>query len=257
MAVDNRSSAFGSYLQAARKKRGMRLCDVSRQTKITIAYLRFLEEENLANLPEDAFVRGFIRAYAQAVNANADEALKRYYLKRKNEREIAKTKSIPIFKKIRSNLTAGGVFFVIGVLCVGGILVYFVKPDVIFRSDIQPVAVQNTVNGSEASRSASKSQEKAEQRRDLLVNADNQKPVSDKGKMTLEVMATQVTWLKVIIDEVDINTYNLSAGDRIQLSGSRKFNLLIGDVASVTLTLDGQPVKVSGRPRQPINIEIP
>ena len=69
---------FGRYLQTHRRSKHIPIETVSQKTKITVTVLRQLEAEDLANLPAPAFVKGFIRAYAEAIGADAQDALRRY-----------------------------------------------------------------------------------------------------------------------------------------------------------------------------------
>ncbi len=72
------SSDFGAHLRACRERRGMSLAELSRQTRIPEATLEALESERLERLPPHTYVRGFIRAYARAVQIPPVEPLARY-----------------------------------------------------------------------------------------------------------------------------------------------------------------------------------
>ena len=78
MLPDNKPGDFGRYLQACRMAGGHSLDDIARQTKITRKCLQQIENEDLKHLPQPAFTRGFIRAFAQVVGADGDDALARY-----------------------------------------------------------------------------------------------------------------------------------------------------------------------------------
>jgi cytoskeletal protein RodZ len=69
---------FGAHLRESRERRGLSLGELSRQTRIPEATLEALESERLERLPPDTYVRGFIRAYARAVQTPAVEPLARY-----------------------------------------------------------------------------------------------------------------------------------------------------------------------------------
>lgn len=58
---------LGAMLRGARTQRGMSVEDVAQVTKIPRATLVALERDDDAALPAPVFVRGFVRAYAQAV----------------------------------------------------------------------------------------------------------------------------------------------------------------------------------------------
>jgi cytoskeletal protein RodZ len=80
---------FGRYLKREREARGILLEDVSMKTKIQEPSLLLLEEARLDALPAEVFVRGFVRAYARAVQADPDEAIRRLesHLERKQAKQ--------------------------------------------------------------------------------------------------------------------------------------------------------------------------
>ncbi|MCJ8499976.1 helix-turn-helix domain-containing protein [Desulfatitalea alkaliphila] len=69
---------FGQYLQSRRRAEGISLEEVARRTKVSMTCLRQIESEDWANLPSPTFVKGFVKAYADAVGADPGEALDRY-----------------------------------------------------------------------------------------------------------------------------------------------------------------------------------
>ena len=70
--------SFGRYLQAIRLEKAISLEMVSKETRIRKDTLALIEEENHNKLPNEVFVKGFIRAYAEAIGADGDEAIRRY-----------------------------------------------------------------------------------------------------------------------------------------------------------------------------------
>jgi cytoskeleton protein RodZ len=71
-------SSLGPYLRDLRQRHGVSVDDISRATRIGREYLEALETGDLAKLPAPVFVRGFIRAYCQALGEPVDEGLERY-----------------------------------------------------------------------------------------------------------------------------------------------------------------------------------
>jgi cytoskeleton protein RodZ len=72
------SEDFGSYLKHERELRGVPLDEIAQSTKISIRFLRALEESRFEDLPGEVFVKGFIRSYGQAIGSNVDELLAAY-----------------------------------------------------------------------------------------------------------------------------------------------------------------------------------
>lgn len=63
---------IGSSLRQARQHRGLELVDVERETRIRAKYLDALEEERFDVLPGQAYVRGFLRTYAEFLGLNSN-----------------------------------------------------------------------------------------------------------------------------------------------------------------------------------------
>ena len=68
-------AGFGGALRALREARGLSLQDVADVTRIRRAYLAALEDMRLDQLPSRPFVIGYVRAYAQALGIDQDEAV--------------------------------------------------------------------------------------------------------------------------------------------------------------------------------------
>jgi cytoskeleton protein RodZ len=69
---------FGSYLKHERELRGVPLDEIAESTKISIRFLRALEENRFEDLPGEVFIKGFIRSYGQAIGSNVDELIAAY-----------------------------------------------------------------------------------------------------------------------------------------------------------------------------------
>jgi cytoskeletal protein RodZ len=68
----------GRALRALREARGLSLGDVADKTCIRRVYLQALEEMSLDQLPARPFAVGYVRAYAEAVGANGDLAVRQF-----------------------------------------------------------------------------------------------------------------------------------------------------------------------------------
>ncbi len=69
---------LGALLRDARERAGLDLATIAERTHVRKTYLQALEEEDLANLPEDVYARNFLRLYARTVGVDADDALARF-----------------------------------------------------------------------------------------------------------------------------------------------------------------------------------
>jgi transcriptional regulator with XRE-family HTH domain len=70
--------SFGERLRKEREKQGVTLDEVCVSTKIAVRFLRAIEDERFEQLPGGIFNKGFVRAYAQHLAINEDEAVADY-----------------------------------------------------------------------------------------------------------------------------------------------------------------------------------
>jgi cytoskeletal protein RodZ len=71
-------ATVGSLLRRLRENRGLTQEAVSLETRIPVVSIRKIEENRFGELPGEVFVRGFLRAYARAVGADAVRVLSVY-----------------------------------------------------------------------------------------------------------------------------------------------------------------------------------
>ena len=69
---------FGKYLSQQRELRGLSRDEVSRVTKISPSLITALEEGQVERLPGRVFIVNYVRAYAQVIGLEPDEAVLRY-----------------------------------------------------------------------------------------------------------------------------------------------------------------------------------
>jgi cytoskeletal protein RodZ len=78
-------ATFGEKLREARERKGLRLEDVSRTTRVRVPYLEALERDDFDALPQDVFVRGFVRMCADCLAVDRDSLVAEY--RRERERQ--------------------------------------------------------------------------------------------------------------------------------------------------------------------------
>ncbi|HEX9815037.1 MAG TPA: helix-turn-helix domain-containing protein [Myxococcota bacterium] len=83
---DDAGDFDGERLRHFRIRGGMEIEDIARVTKINPTYLRFIEEERFADLPNSVYVRGFVAAYANCVGLEG-KGVAASYMRRFDKRE--------------------------------------------------------------------------------------------------------------------------------------------------------------------------
>ncbi len=68
-------TSLGAYLRTEREMRGMSLSELAAETRVPETTLQHIEADRFDDLPGEVFVRGFLRAYARAVELDPDRIL--------------------------------------------------------------------------------------------------------------------------------------------------------------------------------------
>lgn len=249
--ADKAPLSFGRYLQAVRLEKGISLEVVSKETRIRKDVLALIEEENHKRLPDEAFVRGFIRTYAKAIGADGEEAVRRYHSRLQVMRKIAQSENDLTRSRKRfwpRLLLSIGALLCLIFLSVFGVSIFLkppsdgekVKPEV-----LQPPPQKNNIDRDPDSVSRPVIRE--------------QQPAADsvREKLVLKITAIEETWMKVVIDYQEHREFRLNPGDRIELEASNAYNLLIGNAAGVQLILNDNPFEVQGKSGQVVTVQIP
>jgi cytoskeletal protein RodZ len=92
------NETLGSFLKHHRERRGVSVAELSRETRIPTASLEALENDRFDELPGEVFVRGFLKAYAQAVDLLPAEVLARYT----SSRRVAFVSPLPVQTPIQA-----------------------------------------------------------------------------------------------------------------------------------------------------------
>ena len=245
MKPDHDSLSFGRYLQAIRLEKKISLEKISAQTRIGLANLLMIEQENLEGLPAEVFVKGFLRSFADAIGADGDEAVRRYESRLNVVQKIAVSeefigKSAPRmwWKLLISIVLLAGI---IGV-SIFGVAFFNNQPD----SGISP-----------EQKSPTDISQPTDSPKHDKVDASIETAGTGAEKLVLRVTAVEDTWLKIIVDEKESPEHTLTSGQKLELEATAGFNLLIGNSAGLKITLNDKPVPLGGKSGEVVTINLP
>ncbi len=237
--------SFGRYLQSIRLEKKISLGKVSEETRIAIGNLQQIEKEDLEALPAEVFVRGFLRAYARAIGADGDEAVRLYEARLNMENELAAAGSLSERSSLKPWLDLA--LSVTVLLCLVVLSLYGVS---YFQNQAHMPETAETHVDSENSKVASP-QDKP------VSKAQKGSTTKPPEKWVLQITAIENTWVKLIIDNKDAKEYNLSSGEHLEVEASVGYNLLIGNAGGLELKLNGEPIPISGKIGEVVSIQLP
>ena len=129
----------GMLLGTTRTARGLDVADVARVLRISQKYLEALEDGRNEDLPGTAYAIGFVRSYAEHLNLDGEEIVRRY----KGEAEGLNGKSDLIFPKpIPDGGVPGGAVLGLGVMLAAvayGVWYYNSNNDAVSIVRVEPV----------------------------------------------------------------------------------------------------------------------
>ncbi|MEJ2100258.1 MAG: DUF4115 domain-containing protein [Desulfobacterales bacterium] len=237
--------SFGRYLQSIRIDKKISFEIVSDETRIALRNLKLIEKEDLEALPAEVFVRGFLRSFAHAVGADAEEAVKLYDARLKLESKLSGAgrfsggSSINFWRNMALSVLA---WLSVIVLSLYGFAYFQSRVRLAETSEVHAVSDKP---GDEGAQDAQES------------NASESPRTNQFDKLELTIIAVEDLWIKVIIDNEAPNEYNLISGEQLELDASEGYNLLIGNAGGCELKLNGKPVPISGKIGEVVSLQLP
>jgi cytoskeleton protein RodZ len=279
MTKTDKMSSYGLYLQSLRVEKGISIEQVAAETRIRAEILRAIEAEDHDNLPDDVFVKGFLQSFAKVIEADPNEVLRRFEMRRKAQAPIQVLPSVEPPRQGRFWLTLLWVAVLMACLVGGTFLVYQLvyqgggtdahQPQATPEAEVAEPAAQPTPEAVEP-KSAQPEEAKTEAPQPKATPETAATPPAsveeapqenaagtEAARYKLEIVCHEDTWLKVIVDDAPAEEYFLKPGDRLQLTAKSNYNLLIGNAGGVSVQLDGQPVPVPGKTGEVVNLQLP
>jgi hypothetical protein len=221
-------------LSSARELKGFDLHDAAQQTRISIQYLKALEQEDFAKLPGEVFVRGFLKNYAKFLGIPEQEVLEKYGECRHGAagQTVAALQPTAVVEQVSAPQTRGkhskaslepwlwGSVIFISIL---GFL-FMAAPEKQPES-VTPLEEHAAVLHSDATGSA---------------------PAAKPEKLYLQIVALEDVWVLVRTDTGPQKKAVLKKDENVVWSADERFLLSFGSIGAVKLLLNGEELQVTG-----------
>lgn len=271
MKTDARTLLFGQYLKTERLKRGIELEAVARETRISLERLQHLEEEVYDRLPAQVYVRGFLRAYAQAVGIDPAEVQRRYAASlaahehsRQADADLAR-QNRRFWQRIF--LALGLLTVIVTVSTLWVTLATRPRPATVSPvtavgeatgapQDAGPAAPTETV-GEDLPEQAVQPAVPLEAPAPPPAPAPAVAPAAGPEKVRLKILAVEETWLKITIDDRPPKAYTLKPTAHLELEAEARFRLLVGNAGGIKLLVNDNPMAPLGRSGEVVKVRIP
>ena len=238
MTADTSPLDFGPRLKRAREARGVSLREIADRTKISASALEALERNDISRLPGGIFGRGFVRAYAEAIGLDPEEAIKEFLERFPHDSVTVGSPYLPsedhaAVEGSRQSAETGLKLAVISV----PVAIALVYLTLTYRPAEQQPTETPTVSvppPAPVARAVA--------------------PVA--APLAIEVLGLAPVTVTLIADDVPQSDRALYAGQRLTLSVERSLTLGVADAAAVQLTINGQLAVALGARGEPRTVQI-
>jgi cytoskeleton protein RodZ len=255
--------SFGENLRREREMRGVTLQEISAATKISVRFLKSIENEEFSRLPGGIFSRSFVRAYARYLGLDEDTLLEEYQQAAKSKADVDLTQVSPAKAFSRPERHSRHALWAV-VVAVGLLALGFTLWRHSHRPLPVPVASQSPPAGSPAPAASSSPEappaggtQPAEANpagggvlaaTSTMGTVPKLPPVTDAdGRLVLQIAATERSWVAIDADGNSVMQGVMDPNTVKTFKADASFDVLTGNAQGVILTLNGQTMKPLGR----------
>ena len=224
----------GQRLRSGREALGLSQADIAARMHLSASYIRALESDDYARLPEAAFVRGYIKNYARLVKLPGDE-LANLYQQMVDEARPAQPVPTPVADTDRRLWWIGGAAGFV-------LIVWLLWPASVEQRELPPEpapVVEQTelsVIDPEEEFVDEQVEQPLEQELPLLPVEEQAEPApSAPTADRLTIRFSEACWLRVRdVDGNEIYVGERRADQPLQLEGRGPFRITLGNAAAVS-----------------------
>jgi cytoskeletal protein RodZ len=260
---DERKESFGEYLRRNREASGKTLEGISRTTRISKRYLEAFEDNNSKNLPEEAFARGFLKAYAKEVGLDIEDCLARYDRFHRSEKptqikDVRPTTKFGVegFEPLQNQAWLVKLLSIL-VVAAGVVvaIVFLIQNHSSTSSEQQKSEVSEPSDQEEnvAEAPPDPSVEVAQKPAPTIAAKESEKPSESVAALPspvkpsiLTVKAIHDGKLSIKADDSAIQEIALKAGDTQTINVFKDVEIRTADRAAFNLLYNGKPLEISG-----------
>jgi cytoskeletal protein RodZ len=250
---------LGATFKQARESRGISLDQIANETRISTRFLAAIENEEFHLLPGGVFNRGFVRAYAEKIGIDPDQAVAEYQrIAEVRQPEILSSPTPTAARKGRGlyPVALGTLFLLIVIFYVatreGGHTAQTASAPAKPSAENVQAAAPVIPPPDSVTRPAAAPETTATA---PTVEPPPQAPPIPQAPvqtaLKLEMEATEKTWVKVTADGTTVDPGEvLEAGTTRKFTAQNTIHISVGNAAGVNLKLNDKPMKPLGKSGQ-------
>lgn len=235
-------SSLGIGLRELRESKGVSLDDIARSTRVGRRHLEALESESWGELPSPVFVKGFIRAYCEFLEASPDQALGLY---REIAGETVKPHRAQVSVRTPPARRVGPLMVSLVLFIALGASLFALR--VGLTSSPRPAPAGSGPARSSPERVPSSTPTPVPSSTNVAVQrAPVQTSEPRPARQRLLIRAVEPTWIRVQIDEGQVAEELLQVGAVREWTAARRFVLTVGNAGGLEVDLNGRRIPALG-----------
>lgn len=267
---------MGADLKAERERQGLTIQDIERETSIRAAYIQALEQGDYNALPNEVYVKGFIRSYAGFLHMDTEKLVQEYreaihgadvgpIQKANPETTSLVNESAPFSsgsdfrERVEKSSKKQMIFMAVATVVIAfvGSIYYFFgddpnaeKPAQTAQQNVaqQPqTQAQNPASGqnpqAQNSASTQNGQPAAQQPVQTIGNTAN----ASAGQADVTAKFTGRCWIQAIADGKVIYEGTVEANHTLRWTGKKEVIVTAGNAGAIDVTYNGQHVGKLGK----------
>lgn len=238
------ADSFGTWLRRQREVREIDLREIADRTKISIRYLKAMEQDRFDVLPGPIFVRGFLREYAKYVGLSPDEVVN-FYLSAHGEE--VEEEELPAEAEARPSRSwsSAALLGAVGVLLLAAIafLFYRAEHDRVRTTEMSPpppiaAPTPAPVPATPAS----------------VPPGAKPEAQADPAPLRVTLDFSQSCWVEAVVDGKRRIAEQYAQGESLQISAQESVVFTtLGNAGGVNVEVNGEPYDLGGSPGQVIH----
>jgi len=245
------NASFGRYLKAIREGRNIAVSSVADQLRVSVWHISLIESEDHEKLPDEVYVRGTLRAYAEYIGVDPADIIERFEINRSAwlhsaaaEKEILSSGKYSVFRMMVALCVLAGV--------AAASIMFFENhpdreppgaatetPENDGRDDIVYYAgdIPDAAGGSEQPQTGTPGNHR-------------------DGRIHLRLVALSEIRIEMHIDDGEKETFRFNPKDEMRVEAKEQFRLHVCDAGGIRIYLNDHPIAVDGEPEAGVNIVV-
>lgn len=256
-STPNTEPSFGYWIKQQRLDRKVSLEEIAAVTKVHIAQLRMIEEDDWKDLPASAFVRGFLVCYSRHLNLDEEDVLRRYKIAMGSQlktiesalpeghrsiqsatRPKVRVASTPNFQKspgardidVKATPTLTPKKIAFAAAAVGVVVVIVLLISLGKRSDPKPQAVAETPAAPQPPVEVAPTP--------TPVGAPA--PTVPAPQFSLELIGVEESWVNVRVGDQNAQGFSLKPGERRNFAVTPSAQIVLSNAGAVEIRWEGK-----------------